>query len=280
MRNQILITGGTGKTGSRLAQQLRERGLEPRVASRSPRGEGTVRFEWHERATFTDALAGVRAIYLVAPTDTASPLDAMRPFIEQAIDSGISRFVLLSASSLEEGGSMMGGVHAFLKHHAPSWIALRPTWFMQNFSQGPHLATIREEGVIYSATGAGRVPFIDAGDIAAVAAQALTSQLPNGDPVLTGPQALSYDEVALLLSEILGRTIAHRRLSEAQLAARYEQAGLPPEYAPVLAAMDTAISQGAEDRVTGEVQRIAGHKPSNFCSFATLARHVWNRAGG
>lgn len=160
MRNQILITGGTGKTGSRLAQQLRERGLEPRVASRSPRGEGTVRFEWHERATFTDALAGVRAIYLVAPTDTASPLDAMRPFIEQAIDSGISRFVLLSASSLEEGAPMMGSVHAFLKHHAPGWIALRPTWFLQNFSEGPHAATIREEGVIYSATGAGRVAFI------------------------------------------------------------------------------------------------------------------------
>ena len=281
MRDQILITGGTGKTGSRLAQELRERGLEPRVASRSPRGGETVRFEWHDAATFPDVLADVRAVYLVAPTDTASPLDAMRPFIEGALESGVERFVLLSASSLEEGGPMMGGVHAFLKRHAPSWSVLRPTWFMQNFSEGPHAASIRDEGLIYSATGEGRVPFIDAGDIAAVAAQALVDQeFPNGDLVLTGPEALSYDEVALLLSEIVGRTIVHRRLSEAQLSARYEQAGLPAEYAPVLAAMDTAISQGAEDRVTGEVQRITERNPCDFRSFATPARHVWSLAGG
>lgn len=95
-------------------------------------------------------------------------------------------------------------------------------------------------------------------------------------PVLTGPQLLSYDQVAHLLSETLGRDVVHRRLSEAELAKRHEQQGLPPEYAPVLAAMDTAISLGAEDRVTNEVQSITGRGPSSFLAFANAAREVWN----
>jgi ergot alkaloid biosynthesis protein len=283
MRDKILITGGTGKTGSRLARILRDRDVQPRIASRSSRGEEhdgeVVRFDWRDGATFPAALADVHAIYLVAPTDTSEPLEVMRPFLEQAIGSGVEHFVLLSASSLEEGGPMMGKVHAYLRSEAPGWTVLRPTWFMQNFSEGPHRATICDEGVIYSATGQGRVPFIDAGDIAGVAAQALVDPLfPNRDAVLTGPQLLSYDEVALLLSQVLGREIVHRRLSEAELTRRYEQLGLPPEYAPILAAMDTAIAQGAENRVTDEVQGITGREPSSFLAFAAAAQQAWGTA--
>ena len=278
MRDQILITGGTGKTGSRLAQQLRERGVRFRVASRSPQGAGSMRFDWRDVTTFAPTLEDVRAVYLVAPTDTTEPLEAMQPFLETALTAGIERFVLLSASILEADGPMMGQVHGFLKRRAPNWNVLRPTWFMQNFSEGPHHATICEEGVIYSATGQGRVPFIDASDIARVAATALLdSGFPNGDLVLTGPQALSYDEVAQTLSEILGRQIAHCHLSEAELAARHVQQGLPPNYASVLAAMDTAIAGGAEDRVTGEVRRTTGRAPLNFRSFATDEREAWEK---
>ncbi len=281
MRDQILITGGSGKTGSRLVANLRARNVEPRVASRSAKGAGSVRFDWRDAATFQDALADVRAVYLVAPTDTSEPLDAMRPFLEQAIDAGVDRFVLLSSSLLESGGPMLGAVHAFLKAHAPHWTVLRPSWFMQNFSEGPHLLTIRDENAIYSATGAGRVAFIDAGDIAAVAASALLDpHFPDRDAVLTGPQALSYDEVAALLSEILGREIAHIRLSEEELTERFKQQGLPPQYAPILANLDTAISYGAEDRVTDEVKNIAGREPLGFLPFATATCEVWKPTGG
>lgn len=281
MRDQILITGGSGKTGSRLAQNLRGRGVEPRVASRSPRSHGAVRFDWRDTATFQDALTDVRAVYLVAPTDTAEPFDAMQPFLEQAIESGVDRFVLLSSSMLEEGGPMMGAVHAFLKAHAPHWTVLRPSWFMQNFSEGPHMPTIRDEGAIYSATGDGRVSFIDAADIAVVAAEALLEPLfPDRDLVLTGPEALSYDQIAHLLSSNLGRNVVHHRLSETELTERYKGQGLPPEYAPVLAAMDTAISLGAEDRVTSEVRNITGREPSSFLTFATATREVWNPTDG
>lgn len=277
MRDEILITGGRGKTASRLAEQLRARGVTPRVASRTIQGEGTVRFDWRDASTFGAALADVRAVYLVAPTDTTEPMGVMQPFLQQALGAGVSRFVLLSSSILEEGGPMMGAVHAFLKSRAPQWAVLRPSWFMQNFSEGPHALTIRSENAIYSATGRGRVPFIHASDIAAVAASALLEeQSPNRDAILTGPQALSYDEVAQILSQVLGRFIVHHALSEDELAARHEQSGLPPEYARVLSAMDTAIAMGAEDRVTDEVFAFAGRQPLPFEAFALAEREVWN----
>jgi ergot alkaloid biosynthesis protein len=279
MRDQILVTGGSGKTGSRIVSRLRQGGLEPRVAVRSPRAAGTVRFDWLDAATFDQALEGVRAVYLLAPPDATDSLEAMRPFLEKALDEGVEKFVLLSASILEEGGPMMGAVHAFLKSHAPQWTVLRPTWFMQNFSEQQHLLTIRDEDMIYSATGDGRVPFIDADDIAAVVVHALvTSDFPNGDLVLTGPKTLSYDDVAAILSETLGRKVTHRRISEKQLSERFQNQGMPAEYADVLAAMDTAISQGGEDRVTNEVQRVTGHIPTDFRKFASQNRQVWMRA--
>lgn len=276
MRNRILVTGGTGKTGRRVADLLAQRGAEHRVATRTPRGSDQVRFDWLDSSSFDDALDGVRAIYMVAPADVVDLLPAMRPAMEQALSNGVERLVLLSASSLDEGGPMMGAVHGWLRSNATGWTVLRPTWFMQNFSEHQHLHTIRDEASIYSATEDGRVPFIDAGDIAAVAVEALIDRkFANGDRLLTGPEALTYDEVAELISAASGRRIAHRRLSTAEIAKRFEAVGLPTDYADALARMDEAISRGAEDRITGEVERAVGHKPSSFRSFAESNSSAW-----
>jgi uncharacterized protein YbjT (DUF2867 family) len=78
VRDQILITGGTGKTGRRVAEVLRERGVEPLVASGSARGSGEIRFDWADSHTYDAALSGVRAIYLLAPSNTASDARSRR----------------------------------------------------------------------------------------------------------------------------------------------------------------------------------------------------------
>src|SRR5580700_3754779 len=120
MLEKLLITGGTGKTGSRLAVKLRKRGLAVRIASRTP-GSGVTQFDWMNTATFALAVQGmIQSVYLVAPS-TADPLTAMRPFLDFALVSGVQRFVLLSSSSLEEGGPMLGQVHQYIKQHAPAW---------------------------------------------------------------------------------------------------------------------------------------------------------------
>jgi len=82
MASEILITGGTGKTGRRLADRLRAMGRAPRVATREPRAADHVRFDWSDRSSFDEALRGVGAVYLVAPPGVVEPLAAMRPLID------------------------------------------------------------------------------------------------------------------------------------------------------------------------------------------------------
>ena len=112
MTDNVLVTGGTGKTGRRVADLLRGRGIPARVATRSPAAADQVRFDWADADSFAGALESVRAVYMVAPTGAADPLDAMRPFIDQAIRARVQRLVLLSSSLLEEGGPLMGAACA------------------------------------------------------------------------------------------------------------------------------------------------------------------------
>ena len=274
-----LITGGTGKTGRRIVPRLVEKGAHFIVASRSGRmvdGYNSVRFDWTDKSTFEAALNQVTAIYLLAPTDTTDSLGAMQPFLDRALDSGVKRFVLLSASSISKDGPMMGAVHAYLETHATEWTVLRPTWFMQNFSEQQHMPTIRDEGCIYSATGEGRVAFIDAEDIANVAVEALTRRVSfNCDLILTGPEAISYDTVAETISQNIGRSVTHVILSEAELAERYMKLGMDEEYARTLSAMDTAIASGSEDRMTDEVVNAIGREPHTFNYFVKANRKAW-----
>ena len=272
----ILVTGGTGKTGRRVVASLAEFGQVGRAAARKP-PPGGVRFDWNDPDTFDPALHDIGAVYLVAPPGDPDPLAAMEPFLQRALTAGVRRYVLLSSSFLPEGAPLMGQVHAFLRSAAPDWTVLRPTWFMQNFSEHQHLPTIRDEGAIYTATGNGRVAFVHADDIAAVAMAALLGQAAgNRDYVLTGPRALSYDEVAALIATAAARPVAHRHLTEKQMADWLsESAGVPPPFAAALAAMDTAIAGGAEDRVSPDVQKVTGRPPISFEAFAAENSTIW-----
>ncbi|MFW2853583.1 NmrA family NAD(P)-binding protein [Sphingomonas sp. TX0543] len=274
MRDRILVTGGTGTTGRSVAEQLVAGGAEARIATRRPSAPDQVRFDWEDTTTYGPALDGVSSVYLVAPTDRTEHLPVMLPFLEQAVAQATGRLVLLSASSLAEGGPMMGEVHAWVHAHAPRWTVLRPSWFMQNFTT-QHLSSILDEGRIYSATQDGRVPFIDATDIAAVAVRALTDPaLGSGEHVLTGPRALTYDEVAHAITAASGRPVGHHRLSTDELTDRYASFGIPRDYASKLAAMDDAIAHGVEDRTTDEVERLSGRPANDLVSFLTRQRAI------
>ena len=276
MVDRVLVTGGTGKTGALVAQQLTARGVDARIATRNATMPEQVRFEWGDVTSHRPALDGVGAIYLVAPTDRTDHLSVMRPLLEQAVEQDVAQLVLLSASSIDEGGPMMGEVHAWLRANAPRWVVLRPSWFMQNFSEHQHVETIRTEGRIYSATQDGRVPFIDAGDIAAVAVEALRGDdFGNGDLILTGPETLSYDEVARLISASSGRPVAHHRWTLQELTSRFEAIGIPAEFAQALAGMDGAIAHGAEDRVTDTVEALTGRRPKTFAEFVLENGSRW-----
>ncbi|MFG2295992.1 NAD(P)H-binding protein [Streptomyces sp. NPDC048603] len=267
-----LVIGATGTTGSRTCAQLAAAGYAVRAAGRKATpvaGAEAVAFDWYAPGTHTAALDGVDRVYVIPPVGDPDPAAVVLPFLRRARAAGVRRAVLLSASSIPEGGPAVGQVHAALPGIFGEWAVLRPSWFMQNFTGGHlHARSIRTEGIIRTATGTGRVGFVDAEDIAAVAVRALTDvHAPDADLVLTGPEALAYDDIAAVVTEVTGRPVAHRALTHEEMRDRLA-ALMPGEFAAMLAGMDRAIAEGSEDRVTDSVLRLTGHPARSFRAFA------------
>jgi uncharacterized protein YbjT (DUF2867 family) len=268
VNDTTLVIGATGTTGGRTAAQLIAAGHRVKAASRHAApvpGAESVRFDWYDPSTFSDALDGVGRVYLIPPLGDSNPASVMLPFLQQARAGGVHRAVLLSSSAIPEGGPAVGMVHHALPGLFDQWAVLRPSWFMQNFTgTHAHALSIREDGAILTAAGSGRVGFVDADDIAAAAVRALTDgRAPNTDLVLTGPEALSYDDIATIITEVTGRPVVHHHLTYEQMRDRLT-AQLPLEFAAMLAGMDRAIAEGTEDRTTDAIQRLTGRPPHSF----------------
>jgi uncharacterized protein YbjT (DUF2867 family) len=276
MTGLVLVTGATGKTGKSLVAQLREKGVDYRAGSRG----GERPFDWTQPETWDAALEGVASVYLLAPATVDDPYSRMAAFVQSAMLKGVRRFVFLSMASLPAGGPAHGQVHQWLKDNSDDWAVLCPTAFMQNFSAGPYLATIREEDQIYSNTGMGRVAFIDVNDIAAAALAVLTAPTPlNTEFVLTGDEPISYDRVAELISQACGRRISHTHVSTEAMAERFIKRGLPEATARFLALGYETIAAGAGNRTTDVVRTLTGRPPTTFQTFAEANADVWRRAG-
>ncbi len=274
VKSTILLTAGTGKTSVRIAEKLRARSYSVRSAVRRPQASADeqrqdIYFDWYDTDSYAAALEGVQAVYLVAPTMDMEPERVMKPFIEQAIGMGIRRFVLLSSASIQEDGPLMGKVHRFLHEHAPEWAVLQPSYFMQNFTEVAHAESIRTRDAITTATGSGKVGFVDADDIAAVATHLLTDRaIDHRGYIITGPEALSYDEAAAIIGEVLGRSIVHQAVSEQELRDAMISAGMDATYAAALASLDTAIRvEGSEDQVADTVQFVTGRPARSLRQF-------------
>ena len=265
---EVLVTAATGTTGSRVAAFLAARDVPARLATRTPTAPGQVHYDWADPSTHATALRGVSSVYLVAPVGMADPVGLVVPFLDEALRQGVRRVVQLSSSAVPEGAPGLGEIHQLVRTTMPEWTVLRPSWFMQNFT-GDHLvARGVRDGEIVTATGNGKVAFVDALDIAAVAGRALTDDVAHDtEHVLTGPEALGYGDAAAIITRQTGRAIRHRSVSATECARRISADGIEPEYAHVLADLDVAISAGAEDRVTDTVLRVTGRPPRSFSTF-------------
>jgi uncharacterized protein YbjT (DUF2867 family) len=202
----------------------------------------------------------------------------MIDFLRTATDRGVGRFVFLSMASLPAGGFAHGQVHQWLQDNSDDWAVLGPSAFMQNFTEGSHLVSIRDEDTIYSNTADGRVSFISADDIARAALALLTGPAgQNRDFVITGDEAISYDQVAERIGEACGRRITHTRITSDELVRRFLARGLPETTARFLAFGYEAIAGGAFDWTTEVFQTLTGAPPITFAAFAEANAEVWRR---
>ncbi|KAK0200824.1 hypothetical protein DFS33DRAFT_1355252 [Desarmillaria ectypa] len=262
----ILLTGGTGKTATRIARLLKDAHQPVFLTSRKgvvPEPFKGIKFDWHDPSTFENAFTAdpnIDRIYLVVPAGTTEVLPPMKPFIDLAVQKGVKRFVLLSASTVESGGPTMGKVHEYLLSLKVDYAVIRPSWFFENFLT-LHLQSIKEQNTIVSASADGKIGFISADDIADLAVSALTDEKShNTDHILTGPELLSYDDVAAIFTEVLGRKITHTRISVEELKKRYLSFGLSEDYAGMLSFLDGQNANGIEEKVFVAAKKVTGKR--------------------
>ncbi len=280
MTGTVLVLGATGNTGSAVVETLGEQAAAcVRTATRAaaaPTRFGHARFDWADPGTFAAALDGVERVYLVAPVGEADPVRLVAPFLDRARRCGVRRVVMLGSSAVDAGDPGLGDVVTAVRDTMPEWQILRPSWFMQNFvGRHPIADAIRADGEFRTSAGTGRLPFIDARDIGRTAAHLLAApRAHNAEHRLTGPQALSYDDAAAVLTTATGRPVRHRAVGTDDHIRFLTDAGYDAGFAAVLAGLDTRVRTGLEATVTDTVERLTGRAPRSFREFVASAAGV------
>jgi uncharacterized protein YbjT (DUF2867 family) len=275
MTQTVLVLGATGKSGRRLVPRLAARGVSVRAASRRP-GPDRVLFDWDRPETHRAALAGADAVYLIPADGVEDTTHQVGPFLQTAASCGVRRVVVVSSLLVEFPNTPPdSGRHRLeeqVRESELEWTVLRPSFIDQNFSEGFLLPGILAAGLIASAAGDGKVAAADADDIAAVAAAALTEPGHAGATyVVTGPEALTFEEVAATISAAAGRPVRHQPITPGELTAILSQAGVPADYAAGIVASQVAIAEGHGAVVADAVRDVGGKQPVHFAAYAAAA---------
>ncbi|KUH40672.1 MULTISPECIES: NAD(P)H-binding protein [Streptomyces] len=261
---RILVLGGTGKSGSRVATALRRGGLSPAVASR----RGPVRFDWADRSTWKPALDGVDAVYVVDSQGPDAPAK-VRDFAGAAARAGVRRLVLLSARIWGELGGGRLATEQAVRASGREWTILRPTWFAQDFTELESLASpLDAPGELRLPTGEGREAFVDLEDLADVAVAALTEDAHAGRTyVLSGARSLGFGEAVAEIARATGRPLRFVPVSEDAYRAEFTARGYPDAVADELPAMYRHIREERGATVTDGVREALGRAPRDFAEY-------------
>lgn len=270
---KILVTGGTGKTGRRVAERLISAGRDVRIGSRS----GTPAFDWTDPSGWANALEGITAVYVAYQPDLAVPggVEAVSAFVDQAVRSGVEKLVLLSGRGEPEAEAAEEAV----RRSGVDWTILRASWFCQNFSESFFLDAIMSD-VMALPVAAVPEPFTDVDDIAEIGADAFLHARHSGQLYdLTGPKALTFAEVADEISRAVGRTIAFVPVSPEEYRAELVKQQVPQEYIDLVLYLLTTVLDGRNTPVCSGVQRALGREPKSFSTYVreTVATGVWTK---
>lgn len=273
MSIDVVVTGGTGKTGRRVVRQLESAGVSVRPVSRSSEHP----FDWEDPRTWAPAVEGARAVY-VAPAEGTMSVPA---FVALARRIGVEQLVLLSARGITTPGyyddqeQVTRGLllnEVAVRESGLRYTILRPGWFAQNFDEGAFRPDV-DAGELALPTADGSAAFIDAEDIAAVAVAALTEpeRLHGAELELTGPSAVRIADAVRMIAETTGRSIAYRPVTAAEYRASIVAQGVSDRDADLATAALSPIRDGREGEVTSTVPDVLGRPAGTFDAFVARA---------
>ncbi|QNG19340.1 NAD(P)H-binding protein [Rhodococcus triatomae] len=273
----VLVTAASGKVGREVAAQLRARGVELRAGSR----RSDVPLDWSDPATWPAALDGVDRVFLIVPggddghRSVAGLGGAVVEFLDLAQRRGVERVVLMTALGMEYAPAEVEqrAVELHLQRSELAWTILRPNWFFQNLTDGP-LRTLAEAhgGALRLPTADAAVSFIDTRDIAAVAVEALLADHHGREYALTGPQSLTFSEVAEACRDSPMPVNAYEPVSEKDFRRAALGLGWHPDYVDTVSGLFAVIAAGHAAPVLPDTAEVSGRAPRSLAEFIAAPR--------
>ena len=284
----ICVTGAGGTLSSEVIRQLEQHVpfraayfSDRAAAAARARGIQAVVIDYNQPGTLRTAFQGCDTLFLLGPNALNQPELELNA-VDAAIAAGVRHIVKQSVMGAAEEAYSLANIHRpvekAIEESGLAWTFLRPNSFMQNTITFM-AQTIRTEGAFYSASGQARISHVDVRDIAAVAVTALRAPGHEGRIyTLSGPEALTYDDMADELSKGLGRDIRHINLPPADLKAGMLAEGMPEAIADRMLDLERYFRENRASCITEDVRRVTGRKPGRFAQFvqATASTGVWN----
>jgi uncharacterized protein YbjT (DUF2867 family) len=288
----ILVTGATGTVGSEVVKQLASSSsyssgqsiIRAAVHSKNKVDKFSqygseifeiVNMDYNKPETIAAALDKVGKLFLLT-LPSLNMTDISSKVVREAKKNGVQRIVKLSVFGADaEPGIIIGRLHRqeekIIEESGITYTFLRSSAFMQNFVNY-YGYTIKTQNAIYLPAGEGKVSFVDARDVAAVAAKLLTEN--NGRSrhgkkayVVTGSEALSYSQVAEIISKEIGRKISYIDTSEEDARKSMKSMGREDWLIDAILEEFYNTRVGNRSETTNIVEQIIGRKPTSFAQF-------------
>lgn len=283
-KETILVIGASGNIGSPLVAELsKQPQIKVIIGAHDPTKEAQMfpqvairKFDFLDLTTFTDCLTGVDKVFFLRPPQLAEPKKDMFPFLNHLKKIAIKQVVFVSLIGVEK--------NPVTPHHKIEkqivaldlpYTFIRPSFFMQNLNT-THLADIRDHHDLFIPAGRARTSFIDTRDIGAVAAVCLMDPRYLGQKLeITGPEALTYQEISQIMTQELGEKITYSKPSLLKFRKTLIQRGTPKEFVNVMVMLYLITQLGNAKTVNQEVTAVLGRPARSFREYVADHREVF-----
>ncbi|RYH74022.1 NmrA family transcriptional regulator [Flavobacteriaceae bacterium 144Ye] len=275
MNSNILIIGGTGKTGRRVVEQLQKKGIQPRIGSR----QATPSFDWDDKNTWIESLKGIEKMYITYYPDLAVPgaKEAIESLTYLAKELGVKKIVLLSGKGEVEAEAC----ETIVKNSGVDYTIVIASWFNQNCSESFFLDPILSGEVALPMSNV-LIPFVDANDIAEVAATVLLDNDYNGKTIeVTGPELITFKDIIHTISTVTDRNLNFHEITLEQYIEGMRQMQLPEDVIWLIEYLfSNVLTNPNNQKISNDIEQVLGRKARTFLEYAreTAETEVWSTA--
>jgi len=269
----ILVIGGTGKTGRRVVEQLNKKGIEPKIGSRN----ASPSFDWDDKDTWVNTLNGIEKMYVTYYPDLAVPgaKEKIESLTYLAKELGVKKMVLLSG----KGETEAEACENIVINSGMDYSIVRASWFNQNWSESFFLDPIISGEVALPMSDV-LIPFVDANDIAEVAATVLLDDTYNGEIIeLTGPELITFKDIVNIISRVSNRKLNFYDITLEQYVDGMKQMQIPDDVVWLIEYLFSHVLTNPKNQlVVNDIERVLGRKAMPFAEYAqeTAKTGIWN----